>query len=64
MRAVVVFPGHLDGGALAVARDVLGEHAVAHGGAALEGEAELAPVAEAVDDVVAVDRALREGKAG
>lgn len=58
MGPVVVFPGDLDGGALAVPGHVLGQHAVAHGGAALEGEAELAAVAEAVDHVVAVDGAL------
>lgn len=54
-----MFPGDLDRGALAAPADVLRQHAVAHGGAALEGEAELAAVTEAVDDVVAVDRALR-----
>lgn len=59
---VVVFPRHLDGGALAAPAGVLGQHAVAHGGAALEGEAELAAVAEAVDDVVAVDGALCGGE--
>lgn len=53
----MVFPGRLDGAALA-AVGVLGQHAVAHGGAALEGQAELAAVAEAVDNIVAVDRAL------
>lgn len=53
----MVFPGRFDGTALA-AVGVLGQHAVAHGGAALEGQAELAAVAEAVDNIVAVDRAL------
>lgn len=58
MGPVVVFPGDLDGGALAVPVDVLGQHAVTHGGAALEGETELAAVAEAIDNIVAVDGAL------
>lgn len=53
----MVFPWGLDSRALASVC-VLGKKAVAHGGAALEGQAELAAIAETADDIVAVDRAL------
>lgn len=58
VRAVVVLPPRgVDGSALAV-RLVIWQETLAHGGAALEGEAQLAPVPEVVDNVVAVDGAL------
>lgn len=53
---MVLASGGIDGGALAMR--VVGQETFAHGGAALEGEAQLAPITEAVDNVVAVDRAL------
>lgn len=54
--AVVVFPGAFDSSTLAVR--VVWQETLAHGSAALEGEAQLASVAEAVDNIVAVDGAL------
>lgn len=57
MGAVVVFPGGLDGRALASV-GILRKQAIAHGGAALERQAELAAVSETPDNVVAVDGAL------
>lgn len=59
MASVVVFPRCLNGGA-ALAVLVLRQDAVCEGRAALQSKAELAPVAEPVDNVVAVDRALDE----
>lgn len=54
--AVMVLPraGDIDGRALAV----LWQETLAHGGTALEGEAQLASITEAVDNIVAVDGAL------
>lgn len=52
----MVFLGRL--AALAAVMGVLGQQALAHGRAALKGQAQLAAIAEAVDDIVAVHRAL------
>lgn len=60
---VVMFPdGRLGGVAVAVAAagglPVCRQHAVAEGGAALQDQAQVAPVAKVVDDMLAVDVAL------
>lgn len=60
MGPVVVLAVGLHGTALAVG--IFGEHAFAHGGAAPEGKAEFATVAEAVDNIVAVGGALNGDK--
>lgn len=52
----MVLPGSIDGRALAVG--VFWQETLADGGTALQGEAQLAPITEAVDNVVAVDGAL------
>lgn len=54
MRAVVV----LGAGATLASVGILGQHAIAHRGTALESKTQLAPVAEVVYNIVAVDRAL------
>lgn len=57
VAAVVVFPRCLNGRA-ALSVLVLGQDAICEGRTALQGQAELASVTEAVDNIVAVDRAL------
>lgn len=59
MAAVVVFPRCLNSRA-ALSVLVLGQDAICEGRTALQSQAELASVAEAVDNIVAVDRALDE----
>lgn len=60
MGTIVVFPRNLDRRTLSPVC-VLWEQTVAHRGAALEGQAELAAVSETRDNIVAVDRALWRG---
>lgn len=59
MASVVVFPRRLNSRA-ALPVLVLRQDAICKGRTALQSQAELASVAEAVDNVVAVDRALAE----